>query len=716
MKDNTPIFALDIGTRSVIGVILQPLEEGKFHIKEIKMQEHEDRSMLDGQIHDILAVSNTIKKVKLQLEENNGPLRYVSVAAAGRSLKTLTVNFDSSIEAQPLLTKDNIKALELSAVQEAQKKLLDQKDKNDLTNYHCVGYSVINYFLDGQAIGSLIDQRGKIASVEIIATFLPEVVVDSLISSLNRADLEMQALTLEPIAAIHVLIPPTMRKLNIVIVDIGAGTSDIAITAGGSIIAYGMVPYAGDEITEAICQNYLLDFRVAEEVKRKLISNNEVSFTDILGVLHTVPSSDILKQIDKDINNLAVNISEKITELNGKSPQAVILVGGGSQTAYLTEKIAVNLGMPTERVAVRGADAIEYNLNWPENTIKGPDLVTPIGIGISTKENPINYATFLVNNEIVRLFEMKTLTIGDALIAAGIPIKKIYGRPGLAMTVNINGTLKIIPGGQGTMPEILLNNEPANIDTRIKNIDKISIKPGINGKDATLTVAEALDYSPIKPLTVTINNTQHKLQPLVNINNIDVGYSTLIKDRDSILISHVKSIKEALILSGYTTEPYTKIKYNFNVMSIFKIITFVQKKLYRNGQLVTLDDLISDGDVIVFDSFTRPLPTIESLLENITTPSCRISITFNSQKINITPESFKVLMNNQKVELDTIAEPNSTINISWENDAVITFRDVFRYVNLNTSKGLRYSMLLNGESAEFNAIIKNGDELQLIWE
>lgn len=85
----------------------------------------------------------------------------------------------------------------------------------------------------------MIDQQGDEASVEIIATFLPKVVVESLISALNRSGLEMEALTLEPIAAINVLMPPSMRRLNVALVDIGAGTSDIAITDMGTIIAYG---------------------------------------------------------------------------------------------------------------------------------------------------------------------------------------------------------------------------------------------------------------------------------------------------------------------------------------------------------------------------------------------------------------------------------------------------------------------------------------------
>ena len=119
----------------------------------------------------------------------------------------------------------------MQAVQKAQQELLkNELDQAKSPYYYCVGYSVLYYRLDGEEIGSLIDQTGNSAAVEVIATFLPRVVVESLLSALKRSDLEMEALTLEPIAAINVLIPPSMSRLNIALVDIGAGTSDIAIT------------------------------------------------------------------------------------------------------------------------------------------------------------------------------------------------------------------------------------------------------------------------------------------------------------------------------------------------------------------------------------------------------------------------------------------------------------------------------------------------------
>ena len=82
--------------------------------------------------------------------------------------------------------------------------------------------------------------------------------------------LTVENLTLEPIAAINVVVPEDIRLLNIALVDIGAGTSDIAISKDGSIIAYDMVTTAGDEITEAIMQKCLCNFENAEKISDTL--------------------------------------------------------------------------------------------------------------------------------------------------------------------------------------------------------------------------------------------------------------------------------------------------------------------------------------------------------------------------------------------------------------------------------------------------------------
>ncbi|WP_314733358.1 hypothetical protein [Anaerobacillus sp. CMMVII] len=85
--EQPPIFGLDIGTRSVVGLLLKN-NETNYEILDMVIQEHDERSMVDGQIHNVIAVTKVISSIKQKLEEKHGSLHKVCVAAAGRSLKT----------------------------------------------------------------------------------------------------------------------------------------------------------------------------------------------------------------------------------------------------------------------------------------------------------------------------------------------------------------------------------------------------------------------------------------------------------------------------------------------------------------------------------------------------------------------------------------------------------------------------------------------------
>ena len=231
--------------------------------------------MIDGQIHNILSVASVISEIKEILEEKHGPLKRVSVAAAGRALKTSEGSMAIDISENSLISIEDVNRFRTCSSPTSSAKTIVSDTVTKDEYYYCVGYSVLHYKLEGDKIGSLIDQAGRSASVDVIATFLPRVVVESLLSALKRAGLEMEALTLEPIAAINVLIPPSMRRLNVALVDIGAGTSDIAITDNNTVVAYGMVPLAGDEITEALSNHYLLDFPLAENAKRSISTEDD---------------------------------------------------------------------------------------------------------------------------------------------------------------------------------------------------------------------------------------------------------------------------------------------------------------------------------------------------------------------------------------------------------------------------------------------------------
>src|SRR5690606_25974749 len=190
------------------------------------------------------------------------------------------------------VTEELFLALQLEAVKQAQQQI---KSRDRDSEYHCVGFSLLHQYLDDVPIKNLVGQIGKKIAVEIIATFLPRIVVDSLHAAINKAGLEMKHLTLEPIAALNLAVPDSMRQLNIALIDIGAGTSDIAIVDKNTIRGYGMIPMAGDQITETICEAFLLDFHTGEEVKRQLCQPAEtISFCDITRHVQSVPREQIL--------------------------------------------------------------------------------------------------------------------------------------------------------------------------------------------------------------------------------------------------------------------------------------------------------------------------------------------------------------------------------------------------------------------------------------
>ena len=101
--------------------------------------------------------------------------------------------------------------------------------------FYLVGYSVMHYYLDDYQIANLEGHNAGRVALDLIATFLPDDCVDGLYKACERADLKVANMTLEPIAAMMVAIPPQFRMLNLALVDVGAGTSDICITDDGTI-------------------------------------------------------------------------------------------------------------------------------------------------------------------------------------------------------------------------------------------------------------------------------------------------------------------------------------------------------------------------------------------------------------------------------------------------------------------------------------------------
>ncbi|MDQ0272148.1 cell division protein FtsA [Cytobacillus purgationiresistens] len=713
MNQPKKIFALDIGTRSVVGIILEKNHE-QFNVIDILAQEHSERAMLDGQIHDIVAVSRVISNIKEKLEEKHGPLKKVSVAAAGRALKTERASASIDISGKPLMSKQDILHLELSAVQQAQASVAEKNAIEKSNHYYCVGYSILFFHLDGQEIGNLIDQKGKEASVDIITTFLPKIVIESLIAALHRSGLEMEALTLEPIAAINVLIPPSMRKLNVALVDIGAGTSDIAITDLGTVVAYGMVPIAGDEITEAVQQCLLLDFPLAEQAKKDLNTKDYITVADILGFETELPKEEIISDISPALDRLTTAICEEILSLNNqRAPKAVMLVGGGSQTPELTKRIAATLQLPENRVAIRGIDAIQ-SLSISESVSTGPELVTPIGIAIAAHKSPVQYRTVYVNEQPLRLFEINKLTVGDCLLAAGIKISKLYGKPGLAMIISLNGNNITIPGSHGTSPTLTLDKQICQLDDEVKNGDHLAVIKGKDGKKAEVRIKDLVDEVAMRQ--VQINGKSYTITASVIQNGQQSSMESLIEDRDKILCKIPSTIEDLF--------RFLKLDSFLNDLKPLKIILNNKEtvippaagKLFRNGNEIKTHFPFEHLDQFSIQK-KEPL-TIRLLAHYKQLPYIKtMFVTYNGQSLQLT-KTISIFKREREIlkEYDSINEGD---HITYEQtiNAPFIFQDIFKHIKVDIPHGSsgRFTLLKNGEESNFHDQIKDGDVLEIVW-
>lgn len=510
------VFGLDIGTRNVVGTVGYKQEKEFIVLAQYSM-EHETRAMLDGQIHDIGRVGNTIRIVKEKLEEQIGDkLTSVCIAAAGRVLKTVTTHVDYEFEMESVVRAEDIHTLDLLGIERAQEEL---KEKNDTRyKFYCVGYSVVKYFLNDEVFSSLEGHKAEKISEDIIVTFLPEDVVDGLYSAVAIADLSVANMTLEPIAAIDVAIPENYRMLNIALVDVGAGTSDICITRDGSIIAYGMIPLAGDEMTELIVQNYLVDFAMAEHIKLASTQESEIEYTDIMTLKHTVKAEEVWKLTEGLVDKITTDVANKIKELNGDATvSATFVVGGGGKIHGFTEMLADKLELPNERVALRGEEVLQEITFEQQEIKKDPLLVTPIGICLNYYEQRNSFIMVHFNGERIKLYDNGRLTIVDAAMQAGFPNEYLFPKRGKEINFTVNGSPRIARGEAGDSAVVKVNDREANINSPLIANSYITVEPSTAGEAAVITIDDLAEYTQ-ETVTFEVNGKTIHCPKFVEVN------------------------------------------------------------------------------------------------------------------------------------------------------------------------------------------------------
>ncbi len=716
------VFGLDIGTRSVVGTVGYRTDS-RFYVVAQRVKEHDTRAMLDGQIHDIHRVGATIRQVKEELEAVTGrSLTECCIAAAGRVLRTINITIDNDYGSDREVTQEDIYSLTAMGVEKAYEMLHEENDTD--MKFYCVGHSVVHYYINRYPITNPEGHKAKVLTADMIATFLPDDVVDGLNKAVEVAGLNVVNMTLEPIAAIQVAIPEMYRMLNIGLVDVGAGTSDISITRDGTVIAFGMIPMAGDALTETIARHCLVDFVTAEQIKKDCSVQKEVVYKDIMGLEQKILSEDLFRLLEPVLKAMVSQVAEKIKELNGgKAVSAVFVVGGGGKITGYTDMLAEELGIQKERVAVRGEEVMQ-SIEFQEDVVKDSLLVTPVGICLSFYEQSNNFIFVEFNRQRLKLYDNKMLAVVDAAMQAEFPNDGLFPKRGKALNFTVNGKARIIRGEPGEAAVISVNGEKADIHTPIHRGDRIEVEPSTAGKEATMELGALGEFEDV--IEVVVNHRRIQLPKFASVNGSLQSAYYEIQDGDVIELLNYYTVRQILEFMDISME---------------------------SGMSVSVNHQEADLDTCVYENFSVTWSMEEGDKENsweteeeYVPESRKEYAAVDSASALEEPEKLKQPEGMEEPEklkqLKGMEEPEGRRDGSTEEEAVrrpeepvtivvmvngspvtmtgkpeYVYVDIFNYIDFDLSnpKGNAVVTNLNGRTAKYMESLKSGDVIDIHW-
>ena len=737
------VFGLDIGTRNVVGTVGYQTDDKEFVVAAQYVREHETRAMLDGQIHDIGRVAKTIKEVKDELEKQTGqPLEEVCIAAAGRVLKTVTTHVEYEYAQETVVTGEDVHTLNLLGIEKAQEAL---KEVNDTSyKFYCVGYSTVKFFLNDEVFISLEGHKANKIGEDIIVTFLPEDVVDGLYAAVGQAGLSVANMTLEPIAAINVAIPENYRMLNIALVDVGAGTSDISITRDGSIIAYGMIPHAGDELTEVIVQHFLVDFNMAESIKLQSTTSDKVTYKDIMSIEHTIPAEDVWAVVAPVVENIAQEVSAKIRELNGdKTVSACFVVGGGGKIHGFTQKLAEGLDLPQERVALRGEEVLGEVIFEQEDIKKDPLLVTPIGICLNYYDQRNNFIMVRFNGERIKLYDNNRLTIVDAALQAGFPNDELFPKRGTPINFTVNGVARLVRGEAGEGAVVTMNGKPASINTPLEPNSEIVIEPSTAGEAAVYKISQLDEYNH-SVITFVINGRRVSCPRFVQVNgelepeDYSIKENDVIETRNYYTVRQIAQFMDLVIdtdqmifVNNEEADLDTLVYENFSVE--WKTdeygVARIDNNTYNDTQESDTDDasVLAEPDANSTESDNTVTRTSEQMMNQVLdelhddfAKEAKASAVPENElpKNDIQEEILKEEIQEEDSSKNTITVIVNGEPVELSGKDTYIFVDIFTHISfdLQAGKGRAIATVINGRDAQFSEELHEGDQIELYWK
>jgi cell division protein FtsA len=249
------IVGLDIGTSKVAAVVAEMHPDGRYEI--VGLGQHDSKGLKKGVVVNIEA---TVASIQRALEEAelmaDCKIRTVYTGIAGSHIRSFNSIGMVAIKDKEVTDADVARVIETA------------KAVNIPTDQQILHVLPQEFIIDGQEdIREPIGMSGVRLDVKVHIVTGAVSAAQNIIKCVRRCGLEVQDLILQPLASSTAVLTQDEKELGVVLVDIGGGTTDIAIFTGGSIRHTAVIPIAGDQITNDVAMALRTPTPDAEEIK-----------------------------------------------------------------------------------------------------------------------------------------------------------------------------------------------------------------------------------------------------------------------------------------------------------------------------------------------------------------------------------------------------------------------------------------------------------------
>ncbi len=379
MNEGKIIVGLDIGTTKVACIVGQKAENGRIEI--LGYGKTVSTGVRRGVVTNIFDTVEAIKTAVKQASDQSGvEINRVSVGIAGQHIK--------SLQHRGVMMRDNH---EIEITEAELERLRNDTFKINMTP----GEEIIDVirqdtYVDGELATNPVGMLGNKIEANFHVIIGQTSAAKNIVKCIESAGLEMDYMILEPIASAQAVLDDEEKDAGVVLVDIGGGTTDIAIFKDKKIQHTAVIPFGGNIITEDICTGCSIIKHYAEEVKVKFGSalaseNRDDEVVSIPGIRGREP-----KEISfKNLANIIQARLEEIFELVNYEIQkaktenqliaGIVLTGGGAMMRHIQQLAEFKTGLE-----VRIGYPNEHLNKTPMKELSSPMYSTSIGIVIET--------------------------------------------------------------------------------------------------------------------------------------------------------------------------------------------------------------------------------------------------------------------------------------------------------------------------------------------